>query len=548
MQCSRDRSYQGNLNARTDRFISQSVGGDVPALRGQMSSRRVVLELPDVAASTFAGQAILFTLLNLMVRLDAYCPFIDVRLAEDVPRHPLIRLLEGGSLAGSLRAFFAPFPAASGRLSFSAPDPSPATADVRVRIAPAGSDAAAHSVWADGWIAYWNAAPVPPAHTECAAGTDDVPNAVGAHVAAGLAAAEVFKRLLLKAGVAKAVPVDSLVFSAFDYRLADDGPNPPLPDAVDLEGVALVGAGGIGAAFAAAASALPGISGAFDIVDRDALDEEGTNLNRHLVSRPGDEGKVKVSLCRRALAFHGGVRVHETWYDDYARVHGVPGIAIVGVDKDPVRREIQESLPRLVLNAGTSDTGGFQVTRHDFLVGACLSCIARADLQQDHPAERSLAARLGLSLEDVFRYQESGEPVPESVLRAGGKLPAESLGRFAGKPLAEIRMGACADVMLADGPQEEAVSVSFLSALPGFLLLGEVIRARHFPGSLYPAAAIANAAAGRSNHSALSVLGVPNDALLRSWRAKREGCDCTRDAYRNAYARRWPEATVGAGE
>ena len=55
---------------------------------------------PEVAES-FAGQLITFTLLNLLVHLDEYCPQLRV-LVPQVERHGLVRLLEPGPLPSSL--------------------------------------------------------------------------------------------------------------------------------------------------------------------------------------------------------------------------------------------------------------------------------------------------------------------------------------------------------------------------------------------------------------------------------------------------------------
>lgn len=514
-------SLANPISARTTRFIEATVNADAAAVQDQLSRRRIVLQLDAAHAGSFPGQAVLFTVLNLLLRLDAYCPIVDVALPS-VPRHPLLRLLTGDTLEDGLTAFFAPFPAAK-RLTIGPMIATPQLDDLQLLISPRPTGTAL-SVWADGWIAYLN--------TPAPVGSWDE-NIVGAAVAAGLATAEVFKRLIidipLRPGV-RIILTDQLVFSTFDYRLAA-GANPTLPAAINVDGVALIGVGGIGSAFVAAATSLPRLAGHLALVDEDTLDI--TNQNRFLVARPGDHG-AKVHLCREALAFHSDIAAHETWFEEFSGRHPRLDLAVVGVDQDKVRREVQASLPRLILNAGTSDTASFRVTRHTYLDGACLSCIARDDLRP-RPVERELARKLGLPLETVMAYQASGESVPADILRRGGNLSVTEIEQLAGRSLVEIQQRVCAELRIGgEGEQQEAaISISFLSALPGFLLLGEVIKEQSYPELDRPPL---NATI---NHALLAVLGRPGQSLLHGRREKRSDCDCGRSVYQRHYRRKW---------
>lgn len=508
------------ISDRTSRFIAATVADDPAGVREHLAARRVALVLDPAWGESFAGQAITFALLNMLVRLDDYCPALQV-VVPAVERHRLLRLLAPDLLRGGLADFFAPFPAA-GRLTFVEPDRCPADDGLRILVSPTPV-AGAVSIWADGWLAYLN---------EAAPLRSGDENPVGAHVAAGLAAAEVFKRLIaglrLRPGL-KVLPTERLIFSAFDYGLVV-GPNPALPRAIDVDGAVVIGLGGIGAAFVAAASCLPALAGTLTLVDGDSLGV--TNLNRQLMSRPGDAG-YKVDLCRRALAFHDKVAALPEWFDAFVERQGDRlDIAIVGVDDDKVRRAIQGRMPRLVLNAGTSDVASFRVTRHDYLGGACLACIARGDLR-DHPAERELARQLGVGLDTILALQSSGERLSAARLRETGVLDEDTIARLGDQSVEEIRRLVCAELQLDTGPESPAVSISFLSALPGFLLLGELIKERAYGGAARPPLN------GSANHALWSVLGRPHPALLRDWRDKRADCDCARDAYRRAYRRKW---------
>lgn len=508
------------ISDRTSRFIQAALQQNDGTIQAHIHRQLVQIELEPKIAESLTGQLLLFTLVNLLIRLDAYCPRLDVMLPA-VRCHPLLRLLEACGLPDSLGNFFAPFPAAQ-RLALGGSGAQARLPDLRLIISPRVVPGAL-SIWADGWVVYMNEeAPTEIRHD----------NAVGASVAAALAAAEVFKWLIgglpLRPGIT-VMPTKRLVFSTYDYRLAA-GDNPPLPSVVALDNTIVVGLGGIGSAFIAAAASLPAIGGVLVLVDGDILDD--TNLNRFLIARPGDAG-FKVELSRQALRFHAEVRAYPEWFDSFVDEYGDRHeIAVVGVDSDRVRRAVQASRPRLILNAGISDMASFRLTRHDYMHGACLACVARGDLV-DHPAERALARQLGLDLATILDYQASGQSLPIGLLRQSGMLLEEVVQLLGNHPLAEIQQRLCGQIVLGTSQQEPAVSISFLSALPGFLLLGELIKELNYPDLVRPPLN------ERVNHMLLSVLGRPHPALLHGWRDKRSDCDCARPAYQRAYTRKW---------
>lgn len=510
---------------RTTRFMKETLGIGPNTIQHHLSNVRVRIQLDPIISDNFVGQAIMFTLLNLLVRLDDYCPELEVSV-PDVSRHPLLRLLSPVDLRSALEDFFAPFPAA-GRIAFRN-ELVNRDADLNILVSPNPS-LGKLSIWADGWIIYLNE------HAGC--GPWD-PNIIGSSTAAGLIAAEAFKRMLLTIPVRYELPiypVERLIFSTWDYGLVV-GDNPPLPETINVNGVVIVGLGGIGAALVAAASSLPRLSGTLTLVDKDDIDD--TNLNRFLVARHGETG-TKVDLCRRALDFHAYVETRYEWFDEFiSKVGDQHALVIVGVDKDKVRRQIQATLPRVILNGGTSDTASFRVSRHDFIHGACLSCISQDDLT-DSQMERGLSRILGLDPEVVTTYAKLGQPIPAAALRKSGVLMESDIERLGNQQVEEIQNRVCTQVpLLAEDQGDEAVSISFLSALPGFLLLGELVKERGYPHE--PPPALNN----KVNSLLLSVLGKPHPKLLRGWFEKRNGCDCTRSAYQSAFHRKWPVAPL----
>lgn len=99
----------GSISTRTTRFVEATLAEDAEAVRERLARQRVQIMLNPSVAETFAGQAVAVTLLNLLVRLDAYCPALEVTLSG-AARHPLLRLLEEGSLAAGWRRSSPPSP------------------------------------------------------------------------------------------------------------------------------------------------------------------------------------------------------------------------------------------------------------------------------------------------------------------------------------------------------------------------------------------------------------------------------------------------------
>lgn len=506
-------------SARTRRFLEGVLGESATPLSDRAQTALVRITVAGDRADGFTAQAITFTLVNMLVRLNEFMPNLEVVIPA-CTRHTQIRQLGNLEFGKGLEEFVRPFAAAS-RIAL-IERPTSATALFRLGIGPRRTNDIDLNVWAEGWIAYLNAEPTQ--HV-------DQGNPVGACAAAGFAAAGIFKWLIegrpLRPGVI-VLPIDRLVFSTYDYGLGE-GPNPEMPSDVSLDRTVLVGAGGIGSAFVAAAALLSSFSGVLDIVDDDPFDD--TNMNRHLIGRPGDRGS-KAQRCAEVLRFNNDVRACDQNIESYLAERGDRNeVVAVAVDDDGVRRSIQGSLPRIVINAATSDYASFRLTRHSYEAGACLSCISRADLVGD-PTVNALARRLGLAAEVIDTHRKAATPFSRTTLEAGGKLSDADLRRFSERTVEEIwQMIYNEAPVLARG--EEAPSISFLSALPGFLLLGEVIKEHTFTADRRPPLN------ETFNYLTIAVLGRPHPDLLRDYRGKREGCDCRKSAWQSAYRRKW---------
>src|SRR5689334_10291610 len=89
----RAMSLDSPISDRTGRFIRAALQQNDGTIQAHIHRQRIQIELDPKVVESLTGQLILFTLLNLLIRLDAYCPQLDVRLPV-VPCHPFLRLLE----------------------------------------------------------------------------------------------------------------------------------------------------------------------------------------------------------------------------------------------------------------------------------------------------------------------------------------------------------------------------------------------------------------------------------------------------------------------
>ena len=280
---------------------------------------------------------------------------------------------------------------------------------------------------ANGWNAYLGKVGPQP----------DQQNPIGPLAAACLGAGEIFKQLL-RANFPdhpisqRLVLAGPLVFSTLTYRAQEED----CP--IDVFGVdaTLVGAGGVAAGLVQALAELrPMVRGRMTVVDRDVLKLE--NFNRHLYARLSDLGTEpptsKVSSVSRALRVCTGLRVDPVPTDfETFKKHLNPRRAerrypliLMTVDNDETRKEVQLDLPREMIQGATGVDSNCLIENIDFLSSGCLGCrIAEQPQISNHEQD-------------------------------GGSVGPEDCGR------------------IADAP---APSLSFLSAFPGILLAGELLK------------------------------------------------------------------------
>lgn len=345
-------------------------------------------------------------------------------------------------------------------------------------------------------------------------------NELGAAFSGILAAIEAFKVLLIRAGVpASRVPRWQGAVSMWDYSLFP-APGPSMPSLVDLSGHAFVGAGGIATGCGWVLGTIA-VAGDPLIVDFDGLDE--TSLNRHLSGGFANIGDGKARLLGDLFAGAAcAPRPRECRWQDQPAADRSPVVAVVSVDDDRTRRDVQLDMPRWLLNAGTSDDGLYRLTSHDFEHAACARCVSRADLRYPSLLE-SIAARLGVAASDIAPFSRSRDPLPPSLIARFNVDPSvrELLATVPGRDFLEI---ACGHLRVA--APEPAVSAPMLSAAPGVLLAASIVK-----GSI-----------GAPDPPGLdlrtSVLSGPHARWSRTL-AKRSDCECSDPLYVEHYRRKW---------
>lgn len=355
---------------------------------------------------------------------------------------------------------------------------------------------------------------------------EGVGNGISASYAGVLAAAEALKVILTVCGsVPPRMRLWRGITSIWDYTLTST-PGPPL-EAADLGTHVWAGAGGVASAtswaLAAAAAAGASITGDGIVADNDAIDDDATNLNRHLTAGMNDLGIGKAQLLADLL---GPAGLHMTpvqaQWNELSETLRRPALAVVSIDSDPGRRQIQFEMPRVILNAGTGDHGEYQVSRHDFLSGAGLCCIARADKLVASP-EEALAARLEIPVDELTPHLHSDDPLPDALLASLTENDRAGLRDVCGRDLLQKF---CGSLMLPNnGP---AVSAPMISAAAGVLLAAELIK-HQAPGR----AALCNGQVALAN-----ILIGPHPRWVAS-RTKHPNCACCDPIYSAFYRDCW---------
>lgn len=299
----------------------------------------------------------------------------------------------------------------------------------------------------------------------------------GAGVAASLAAANLFRMLLLpdpRLDRDTRLEVPALVG-------AENGSSPRSM----LPGTAvLIGAGAIGNAAAWALARTPA-QGRLTIVDHETI--ELSNLQRYVLAERRDEGSRKVDVGARV--FDGNI-VAAPFPDDLrafveARGHAVDAM-LLALDSAADRRSAQASLPRWIANAWTqSNDLGVSVHPTFGSGNACVACLyLPAAVVPNEDALVSDALEIPDQVAEVRTLLHTGAGVSRSMLDliAGRmQVPVDLLAPYEGRPIRELYVeGVCGGGVIPLGhvgtPRSEVhVPLAHQSAMAGVLLAAALI-------------------------------------------------------------------------
>jgi ThiF family len=481
---------------RTRRLITSLGGGDEAI--AAMASVKVELVMPHPTPGDEIALALAATLL---LRLDKAAPVLSIQAPQ--MRQAWLPLLGDGPLGDEIALAHEGFSSVE-RLS------QKTLSDPDLRLVFGASDMDGLPVASTGWTSMLGT-------RLDGAGPG---NPLAASFAGVLASIEALKRAFLDAGLAadRIRPWLGSV-SLWDYGIGGQS-GPALDVSLPLDDTAIVGAGGIGSPFGWILSLLDR-HGSPLIVDDDVVD--GTSLNRHLTAGFAQIGRSKAELLADLLRSERcEPRVQRHRWQTLPSGERSPRIAIVTVDNDPTRRDVQMDMPRWLLNAGTSDDGLYRASRHDFVTGACAACLSHADERSSGPLE-SVALLLGIDLKTLEPLLARREPLPSEILHAS-TLTEEDRERLKDVPGTELVVAVCGTVRAR--PEDPAISAPMLSAAPAALLAADLVRLSLDPQRF------------SASDTSSSIFTGPHRVWTRT-RSKRQDCQCADSAYAKFFRRKW---------
>jgi hypothetical protein len=367
-------SFIADFYSRTVPFIKMFVGRNIDeaSILDHFLSMRVAIAASKEILAEPNGQYMLAMTVNLLIR---FCPNLTLFIPETVPRTARIPLLNEVAMAESLlRLAQAINPYASITINPSKSSKYHSTigiANTAKHIRPT------ISINSDGWLSFVDT------NGNSLQWASKNNNPIGAYDAACLGVAEVFKELLYRLVKMETPPtqrIGNLTFSALDYAFTK-GPviNPPLPSFVQLGSLHFVSMGALNSAALYTLCSLPDAEGHLTLVEPQSW--EVSNLNRCLILTAPHAlaGTSKVELAREIGSMHiGTVKVAESDYRTYrARNAGQMDLALVGVDNNESRWDVQMDKPRVLICGGT-ERAQVTVSRHEDTEKACAGCIYSA--------------------------------------------------------------------------------------------------------------------------------------------------------------------------
>jgi hypothetical protein len=285
-----------------------------------------------------------------------------------------------------------------------------------------------------------------------------IPNAVGAAFAAGLAASEAFK-YVARVRESRGVLHDYVCFCPFALS-SDMSISIPLLSPIELDAT-LVGVGSIGSAIVMLLDALQ-LSGRVVLVDRQRYALENVGTYSFGTRQDALRGTWKVELAQQVLTGFDTELVRDPAEDLPAligsgEVSRTP-LVLSALDTAESRRATQRMWPDHLIDAQTGDSMvGFCGYRHG--IDPCLMCSFPVDVAAPSGMHQ-FAEHLGLPPE---LFGLPGAVLEESHLTSVNAEAREKLKRFIGKPVCSL-MDGTVSVFGSDGFQPAATFIALQAA------------------------------------------------------------------------------------
>lgn len=519
-------------------FLSDVSLADETELTGRLTLTEIEIVAPSSAINSLAGQVLIYQTATLVSRLFDRVTLIGEEAAE---AHPRFALVDGPFLSAMREEI------ANIRPEVPKSNAPGCALTRRIRVIVGRGEAGDETsqtiyVGANGWFAMLSATEPQDLH--------DSPTTVGALAAGTLAAAEVFK-MVFGDVVPQSLPFIVGSREGYSLSLLTYGPadnlNPALPEEISID-LTLFGCGSIGCSIVNCLLLTPQLAGTVGLVDNGRFDERNPFKYVLLDWASAHAGKFKAVWAQRQLSERASDRYSARAFVGTAAEYvatlpvdyHLPLVASA-VDTVEARLEIQDTLPRKIVNAGIEGTLA-EVSVHSFGSGPCLACLGIRQARESWSAQ-TVADRVGLPAARVHELIITNSAMTADdvrMIREAGRAPAsmiEDVASFVGQPVLSFyhRVMYSETAVTTPAGARARVTTAFVSAFAGILVLAECIKASVPDLQKF----------ALDNSYRQELLGVPGEDRMRYERDTTGWCTCHSNFRQLVYMEKYG---IGAGE
>lgn len=459
------------MSDRRVRFIQRGGAGDEDEVLA-LVNRTVRVILPSGTPDT-RHQILALALVDLLGRIfphiDVVCNADAVAASELPPGAPPLRdRLEAARAHGR--------------------EPKPATGDpvVTVMIGRADQEVADVHVDGGGWQSYVGAQPsrLP---------DDGSVLPIGPLIAACRAANQAFQLAVGDRLRQAGRRIETSYFSALTYEHSTDPFDDPKLESPERLDAVLVGAGSIGGAAVYLFARMPDLGGVLDLVDDDTLKDHNPDRAILATTELYKQNAVKVDVAHASLVHQSSLNVcpHQKRFELFVAEQPckVPlPVVLSAVDSVASRREIQDAGPLEVIDAACG-MDQISCSGHRTDQGPCIYCLHIENvLDSEQIKYRLIAQATGFAEAVVIPLLVEQAPLNEQHLRAienhrrlhGDAVAEGAFDDYRGKTLETLyreKFLYGEALVTTEGGGQAAVPAPFITALAGFLLAGEALKA-----------------------------------------------------------------------